>query len=223
MTALIGILADMLSDGRPFLFGDTLSAADLAAYHPLWFARGNGGEAIRPVDPAGGLAPWMDRIAAIGHGERTTMTAATRCHGPPCLTDPVEGVAGDDPGGSSPAMRCWFRPIRPMIPSAASWSPPMPARSWCGTTATSPAPSMSTCRDWATPSCAREMSDAHFDKHDSPYARIARIALGEKGFDLAGTEIVNPWEDAPALLALNSAARVPTLETDAGCRSPKAC
>jgi glutathione S-transferase len=50
----------------------------------------------------------------------------------------------------------------------------------------------------------------------SPYARIARIALGEKGFDLAGTEIVNPWEDAPALLALNSAARVPTLETDAG-------
>lgn len=50
----------------------------------------------------------------------------------------------------------------------------------------------------------------------SPYARIARIALGEKGFDLAGTEIVNPWDDAPTLLALNTAARVPTLQTDAG-------
>ncbi|MBB3936432.1 glutathione S-transferase family protein [Aureimonas phyllosphaerae] len=50
----------------------------------------------------------------------------------------------------------------------------------------------------------------------SPYARIARIALGEKGFDLSGTEIVNPWSDDPGLLALNSAARVPTIETDEG-------
>jgi len=100
VTALIGILTDMLSDGRPFLFGDTLSAADLAAYHPLWFARGNGGEAIARLIPLEALAPWMDRIAAIGHGERTTMTAAEALamarHASP---DPVEGIAGDDPGG----------------------------------------------------------------------------------------------------------------------------
>ncbi len=50
----------------------------------------------------------------------------------------------------------------------------------------------------------------------SPYARIARIALAEKGFDLAQTEIVNPWADDPALLELNPAARVPTIETDEG-------
>jgi glutathione S-transferase len=50
----------------------------------------------------------------------------------------------------------------------------------------------------------------------SPYARIARIALGEKGFDLSTTEIVNPWADDAPLLALNPAARVPTLETDSG-------
>lgn len=50
----------------------------------------------------------------------------------------------------------------------------------------------------------------------SPFARIARIALGEKGFDLSATEMVNPWADAPALLALNPAARVPTLQTDDG-------
>ena len=50
----------------------------------------------------------------------------------------------------------------------------------------------------------------------SPYARIARIALAEKGFDLSGTEIVNPWTDAPALLELNTAARVPTLQLDDG-------
>ncbi|MEJ8630034.1 glutathione S-transferase N-terminal domain-containing protein [Sphingomonas sp. I4] len=50
----------------------------------------------------------------------------------------------------------------------------------------------------------------------SPYARIARIALGEKGFDLSATEIVNPWNDDAALLRLNTAARVPTLEIEGG-------
>lgn len=50
----------------------------------------------------------------------------------------------------------------------------------------------------------------------SPYARIARIALAEKGFDLSQTEIVNPWADPPTLLELNAAARVPTLQLDDG-------
>lgn len=50
----------------------------------------------------------------------------------------------------------------------------------------------------------------------SPYARIARIALAEKGFDISGAEIVNPWGDDPALLKLNTAVRVPTLELDNG-------
>ena len=50
----------------------------------------------------------------------------------------------------------------------------------------------------------------------SPYARIARIALAEKGFDLGGTEIVNPWGDEAGLIKLNPASRVPTLELDSG-------
>ena len=50
----------------------------------------------------------------------------------------------------------------------------------------------------------------------SPYARIARIALAEKGFDLSPTEIVNPWADPESLLALNPASRVPTLQADSG-------
>jgi glutathione S-transferase len=50
----------------------------------------------------------------------------------------------------------------------------------------------------------------------SPYARIARIALAEKGFDLRGTEIVNPWADDAGLIKLNPASRVPTLELDSG-------
>lgn len=50
----------------------------------------------------------------------------------------------------------------------------------------------------------------------SPYARIARIALAEKGFDLSSTEVVNPWADPERLLALNPASRVPTLQADSG-------
>lgn len=50
----------------------------------------------------------------------------------------------------------------------------------------------------------------------SPYARIARVALWEKGFDDVQTQVVDPWGDDPALLAVNPAARVPTLVTDDG-------
>jgi len=50
----------------------------------------------------------------------------------------------------------------------------------------------------------------------SPYARIARIALAEKGFDLSGTQMVNPWADDAELMKNNPAVRVPTLVTDAG-------
>ena len=50
----------------------------------------------------------------------------------------------------------------------------------------------------------------------SPYARIARIALAEKGFDVSATQFLNPWNDDAVLLGLNPAARVPTIATDEG-------
>jgi glutathione S-transferase len=50
----------------------------------------------------------------------------------------------------------------------------------------------------------------------SPYTRIARIALWEKGFREVETQIVDPWGDTPELLAANTAGRVPTLITDDG-------
>lgn len=50
----------------------------------------------------------------------------------------------------------------------------------------------------------------------SPYARIARIALAEKGFDISGAQMLKPWDDPKALLKLNTAGRVPTLELDNG-------
>jgi len=49
----------------------------------------------------------------------------------------------------------------------------------------------------------------------SPYARIARICLLEKGFDFE-LQIVNPWADDTDLLKANTAARVPALLLDDG-------
>lgn len=50
----------------------------------------------------------------------------------------------------------------------------------------------------------------------SPYARIARIALAEKGVDDLDRTLTDPWNDDPALLAANPSARVPALVLDSG-------
>jgi glutathione S-transferase len=67
-------LQAMLADGRPYLLGTALSVADLCAYHPLWQLRRAGGDpdAARTIEkllsPMRILRPWMERIAATGHG-----------------------------------------------------------------------------------------------------------------------------------------------------------
>lgn len=74
MHAAMALLIEQLQ-GRQFIMGDALSAADLTAYHMLWFARKNGGaelEAMLPLDP---LRDWMDRVASFGHGSRHAMDA----------------------------------------------------------------------------------------------------------------------------------------------------
>jgi len=49
----------------------------------------------------------------------------------------------------------------------------------------------------------------------SPYVRIARISMIEKGIEIEPT-IVDPWTDDPRLRSANAATRVPTLVLDDG-------
>ena len=74
--AQLTLLAEILADGRPFLLGEALSAADLAAYHVPWFVAKNGGPEVQAMLPLAPLRAWMDRVAALGHGHRTEMAAA---------------------------------------------------------------------------------------------------------------------------------------------------
>ena len=50
----------------------------------------------------------------------------------------------------------------------------------------------------------------------SPYARIVRVALAEKGIVDCEAALTDPWHDAPDLLAANPSARVPALVLDSG-------
>src|SRR5215469_9629054 len=68
-------LDQMLADGRWFLQGSDAGLADLAAYHPVWFLQQRVGAAAAPLDGVPRVLSWAERIAAIGHGMRSQMTA----------------------------------------------------------------------------------------------------------------------------------------------------
>jgi glutathione S-transferase len=73
--AHIAWLAEVLGDGRKFMLGAAPSAADLAAYHPIWFAHSNGGSEITEMLSFSTIVgPWYDRVAHIGHGSPSAMT-----------------------------------------------------------------------------------------------------------------------------------------------------
>ena len=50
----------------------------------------------------------------------------------------------------------------------------------------------------------------------SPYARLVRVALAEKGLTPIEPQLTDPWRDDPALLAANPSARIPALVLDSG-------
>jgi len=61
-------LEQMLSDDRPFLLGDTVSAADLSAYHPLIMLAMHARTQAQ-LEGLERVGRWMARVAEIGHGE----------------------------------------------------------------------------------------------------------------------------------------------------------
>ncbi len=68
-------LADTLKDGRAYLLGDVPCIADFAAYHVVWFLRGRKIDCSAEIEPYPKLIAWRDRMAAIGHGKRTDISA----------------------------------------------------------------------------------------------------------------------------------------------------
>jgi glutathione S-transferase len=69
-------LADMLLDGRTYLLADQPCIADFAACHVIWFFKGRHIDCRHELLPYPRLLAWRDRMAAIGHGERTDIDPA---------------------------------------------------------------------------------------------------------------------------------------------------
>jgi glutathione S-transferase len=103
-------LAEQLADGRAFLTGDRPGLADANAWFNLWFVRNAYPPAAASIAPA--LAPWVERVAAIGHGDRRevsredALAAALAATPVPGTVDPADAaldgrrvaVAPDDYG-----------------------------------------------------------------------------------------------------------------------------
>jgi glutathione S-transferase len=111
MCAHLGWLTWILADGRLFILGAEPSAADLTAYHTIWFVRQNGGPKAEAMLPLGQVRAWFDRVTAIGHGTEREMSAADALtvakHAEPAAPDiPADA----DPSGYKPGQRVSVTP-----------------------------------------------------------------------------------------------------------------
>ncbi len=86
---------ELLRDGRPYVWGETMSLADCVMYHPLWVMDQLASERVALIPDR--IRQWMDRIAARGHGRFTPMTAlealavaAAATPEPPFLSERLE-------------------------------------------------------------------------------------------------------------------------------------
>jgi glutathione S-transferase len=68
-------LDEQLRDGRAFLLGSAPSLADLAAFHSHRFLTANPRTAAM-LAPLAHVNAWLERVAAIGHGDRKELDAA---------------------------------------------------------------------------------------------------------------------------------------------------
>ncbi len=92
-------LSDMLDD-RPFLLGEAACIADFAAYHPLWFTRTRVPVVADILQLTPAVVDWMDRMAAFGHGETSSLDAeGALAIAAASLPKPLEGESFQDDHG----------------------------------------------------------------------------------------------------------------------------
>jgi glutathione S-transferase len=105
LRANLDLLERQLADGRRFLLGERPCLVDLAAYHPHWLSE-NHARTRALLEPLEHVRAWRKRVAAIGHGKRSELSASDAIAvardaepapvaGPPA--PPPEGLSFGDP------------------------------------------------------------------------------------------------------------------------------
>ena len=90
-------LLAILEHSKRFLLGDAPSAADLAAYHPVFFLRRNLGEEATRIEELVALTPWAERVAGIGHGNSREISGAEALAIAKAATPESSNAFGVDP------------------------------------------------------------------------------------------------------------------------------
>ncbi|MEM9360522.1 MAG: glutathione S-transferase family protein [Pseudomonadota bacterium] len=67
-------VSDMLTDGRDWILGDTITIADFSVYHALWFITGRTSRLAHELEPFEMINAWMTRMRAFGHGRVEPMS-----------------------------------------------------------------------------------------------------------------------------------------------------
>lgn len=106
----IRIVESMLADGRSFLLGDRPGAADLSVYHPLWMVANSGRRAAALLEPFAATRAWMERVEAIGQGERTEMEATEALAIAQAAEPEIPTSDASDEGAPTPGTRVSLQP-----------------------------------------------------------------------------------------------------------------
>lgn len=73
----VNLVQEQLSDGRSFVLGEQISAADILYYFPLWMARGNFPQVGDWLTEFGRVLRWEQHMQQVGHGQRENVSAET--------------------------------------------------------------------------------------------------------------------------------------------------
>ena len=76
LRAHAALLSEQLSEGRAFLTGDRPGLVDANAYYNLWFIRSAYPPAATIFETLPHISGWMERVRAIGHGQRSEVPRA---------------------------------------------------------------------------------------------------------------------------------------------------
>ena len=76
LVAHLARLRTILADGRAYLLGEQVSAADLAVYPSLWFLQKWGDTETERQLQVAPLLGWVERVAALGYGNPTEIAGA---------------------------------------------------------------------------------------------------------------------------------------------------
>ena len=76
LRAHAALLSEQLGDGRAFLTGERPGLADANAYYNPWFIRSAFPPAATIFETLPHISDWMERVRAIGHGQRSEVRQA---------------------------------------------------------------------------------------------------------------------------------------------------